>query len=127
VNYFALLKGVAVLALILIAFSSRSSQSKAKRYDDIDSSKPSEMARLSGVVQSVRRGEGKVYLEVKSRQGATFWVGAADQAIENGSLISFEMTVPQHDYQARSLGLKIPTIYFTSHLQVEPPPEMLNA
>lgn len=115
-KYFAILKGFAVLAVILLLIISRygSRKSSLPKEETV-----SEIAKLRGQVTRIRKAEGKAFLEVASSRGENFWVAIPERPLEVGAKIAFELSVPQYNYTAKSLGQVLPLVYFTSHLIVE--------
>ena len=127
-KYFALLKGLAILAVIIVVLISRFTGRKASSsFSSSPHDKESEIAKLRGLVKSARLAESRTFLEVESPFGERFWVACPEQPIEVGDTVAFEVTVPKRNYEARGLGRVLPLVYFTSHLTRESTPSPVRS
>ncbi len=118
-KYFALLKGLAIFAVIVITLSSKFSLRKSKVVEKKDEGS-AQISQVRGTVIRIQNADRRTFFEVQGPVGEPFWVSTPERRMGLGDCIAFEITVPEHNYTSRGLGMTLPVVYFTSYLFHEP-------
>lgn len=117
-NRLDLFKSIAMFIVIVFVVVNKMSDFAGKKHSEQKNKGfNDEIARIGGKVVDVRQADNRTYMRVRPENGPEFWLTTREMNAQIGDQISFEFSVPRHDYYSKELGRNFSEIYVVSYIE----------